>query len=66
MTTKIRVEKADLGMMPVMVQVQVVDAEGKWVSEGQPKPLLRGCELLEEHIHQNKRLVVYEMQLGNA
>jgi len=66
MTTKIRVEKADLGMMPVMVQVQVVDAEGKWVPESQPRPLLRGCELLEEHIHQNKRLVVYEMQLENA
>ena len=66
MTTKVRIEKADGHPMPVMVQVQVVNAEGKWVPEGQPRSLDRAAELLEDHIHQNKRLVVYELSTGAA
>lgn len=65
MTTRVRVEKADAGALPVMVQVQGV-VDGKWVNEGEPKPLMNAAQLHEEHIHQNKRLVVYEFQTGNA
>lgn len=65
MTTKVRVEKASAGVY-VMVQVQVVNQEGKWVNEGEPYPLLDPAQQIEHHIHQNKRLIVSELQLGNA
>lgn len=66
MTAKIRIEKADSTSHIIMVQIQVVNHEGKWVAEGEPKPLQFPAQLVEEHLHQNKRVIVYEMQLGNA
>lgn len=67
MTTRIRVERAcsEAGI-PVLVQEQGVGDDGKWVNCGQPIALLNAAQLLELHIHQNKRYVVGEMQLGNA
>lgn len=66
MTAKIRIEKADSTPYIIMVQVQAVNAEGKWVNDGEPKHLQHAAQQLEEYIHQNKRAVVYEMQTGNA
>lgn len=66
MTTKIRIEKADQYPVYTMVQVQEVNADGKWVNVGEPRMLRDAAQLLEEHIHQNKRLVVSELPLGNA
>lgn len=66
MTARVRVEKADTTPYIIMVQVQVVNSEGKWVSDGEPKALQFAAQQIEEHIHQNKRVVVYETPLGNA
>lgn len=66
MTARIRIEKADETPYIVMVQVQCVTATGKWANEGNPKPLHLAAQQLEEFIHQNKRVIVYETPLGNA
>lgn len=66
MTAKIRIEKADETPYIIMVQAQSVSADGKWVNEGNPKPLHFAAQQIEEFIHQNKRVIVYEMQLGGA
>ena len=66
MTTKIRIEKADQYPVPVMVQEQQVNAEGKWVNNGDPVMLVYAAQQTEQFVHANKRYIVYEAKMGNA
>ena len=67
MTTKIRIENAQShGGIYVMVQEQNVNAEGQWVNSGEAYPLMHPAQMFETVIHQNKRYIVSELQLGNA
>jgi len=67
MTLAVRVEKADATPYVVCVQVEEVNADGKWQRVGNPVYMQVAAQLLTETIHQNKRLVVYELPaLGNT
>lgn len=66
MTTKVRIEKADSTPYIIMMQVEMANHEGKWVPEGSPHPIQYPAQLIEEHLHQGKRLVVYELERGNV
>ena len=61
MTTKVRIEKADSTPYIIMMQVEVANHEGKWVSDGAPHPIQYTALLIEEHLLQGKMLVVYEL-----
>lgn len=64
MTTRVRIEKADAGVVALMVQEQAVDQQGHWVNYGEPKALQYPAQLFEDHVHQNKRFIVSELRLG--
>ncbi len=68
MTNRVRIENANQAEypLPIMIQVQEVNAEGKWYNSEPPIMLSFPAQLLELHIHQNKRFIVYEFQTGNA
>ncbi len=66
MTAKVRIEKADNTPYLILSQVQMVNADGNWVNDGEPKLLQFAAQQIEEHIHQNKRVIVFEFPTGNA
>lgn len=67
MTTRVRIEKADNNAgMSIMIQMQVLNSEGRWVDSGSLQALQFAAQLFEDHLYQNKRLVVYEMQTNGA
>jgi hypothetical protein len=66
MTKKVIIENACSYPVPVMVQPQVVGVEGQWVNDGPPISLREIATRSEQFIHQNRRVVVFELPMSAA
>ena len=60
MTKQIRIENADTSTHSVRVFVEDLQADGAWVRD-EGVPLNTPTEMLSQHIHSRRRLVVEEV-----